>query len=61
MPASNNLATPRQNGPIRRTGRRGTGKNFLLRYWEFAKDSAARKAGLACKDLPGGGDAAKLP
>jgi hypothetical protein len=37
------------------------GMNFVLRYWKFAKDSAARRVGLARKDLPRGVDAAKLP
>ena len=37
------------------------GMNLILRYWKFAKDSAARRVGLARKDLPRGGDAAKLP
>jgi len=37
------------------------GMEFILRYWKFAKDSAARRVGLARKDLPRGGDAAKLP
>jgi hypothetical protein len=37
------------------------GMSFILRYWKFAKDSAARRVGLARQDLPRGGDAAKLP
>ena len=37
------------------------GMDLILRYWRFAKDSAARRVGLARKDLPRGGDAAKLP
>jgi hypothetical protein len=37
------------------------GMNLILRYWKFAKDSAARRVGLARKNLPKGGDAAKLP
>lgn len=37
------------------------GMDFLLRYWKFAKDSAARRVGLARKDLPRSADAAKLP
>lgn len=38
-----------------------SGMNLILRYWKFAKDSAARRVGLARKDLPRGGDPAKLP
>lgn len=38
-----------------------TGMNLILRYWKYAKDSAARRVGLARKDLPKGGDPAKLP
>jgi hypothetical protein len=37
------------------------GMNLILRYWTLAKDSAARRVGLVRKDLPRGGDAAKLP
>ena len=37
------------------------GMNLILRYWKYAKDSAARRVGLARKDLPRGGDAVKLP
>ena len=37
------------------------GMDLILRYWKFAKDSAARRVGLARKNLPRGGDAAKLP
>jgi len=37
------------------------GMKFILSYWTKARDSAARKVGLARKDLPKGGDAAKLP
>jgi len=37
------------------------GMDFVVRYWKFAKDSAARRVGLVRKDLPRGGDAAKLP
>jgi hypothetical protein len=33
----------------------------ILSYWKNAKDSAARHVGLATKELPKGGDAAKLP
>jgi hypothetical protein len=37
------------------------GMNFILSYWKNAKDSAARRVGLVAKELPKGGDAAKLP
>ena len=37
------------------------GMDLILRYWKYAKDSAARRVGLARKDLPKGGDPAKLP
>jgi hypothetical protein len=37
------------------------GMDLLLRWWKSAKDSAARKIGLVEKELPRGGDAAKLP
>ncbi len=37
------------------------GMKIILRYWKFAKDSAARRVGLARKELPRGGDASKLP
>ena len=37
------------------------GMELVLRYWKFARDSAVRKVGLSRKDLPRGGDAAKLP
>ena len=37
------------------------GMNFILSYWKNAKDSAARRVGLVTKELPKGGDAAKLP
>jgi len=37
------------------------GMNLILSYWKFAKDSAAKRVGLARKDLPKGGDPAKLP
>lgn len=38
-----------------------SGMDLLLRWWKNAKDSAARKIGLVEKELPRGGDAAKLP
>lgn len=37
------------------------GMQFVLHYWKFAKDSAARRVGLVQKSLPRGGDASKLP
>jgi hypothetical protein len=37
------------------------GMKVILQYWMQARDSAARRVGLARKDLPRGGDAAKLP
>jgi hypothetical protein len=37
------------------------GMNFILRYWKYAKDSASARVGLIRKELPRGGDAAKLP
>jgi hypothetical protein len=37
------------------------GMDLILRYWKYAKDSASRRVGLARKDLPKGGDPAKLP
>jgi len=37
------------------------GMDLLLRWWKNAKDSAARRVGLVAKELPRGGDAAKLP
>jgi hypothetical protein len=37
------------------------GMEFILSYWKNAKDSAARRVGLVTRDLPRGGDAAKLP
>jgi hypothetical protein len=37
------------------------GMNFVLSYWKTAKDSAAARVGLVAKELPKGGDAAKLP
>jgi hypothetical protein len=35
--------------------------DFTLRFWKFAKDSAARRIGLVEKDLPLGFDPAQLP
>jgi hypothetical protein len=37
------------------------GMDLALRWWRKAKDSAARRVGLAEKELPRGGDATKLP
>ncbi|HSU57397.1 MAG TPA: hypothetical protein VLT36_25365, partial [Candidatus Dormibacteraeota bacterium] len=37
------------------------GMNFILSYWKNAQASAARRVGLAAKELPRGLDAAKLP
>jgi hypothetical protein len=37
------------------------GMDFILSYWKNAKDSAARRVGLVARELPKGGDAAKLP
>src|SRR5262249_43104911 len=37
------------------------GMNFILTYWKNAKDPAARRVGLATKELPRGIDATKLP
>jgi hypothetical protein len=37
------------------------GMDLLLRWWRHAKDSAARRVGLAAKDLPRGLDPSRLP
>jgi hypothetical protein len=33
----------------------------LIRFWKYAKDSAARRIGLVAKEIPPGGDPALLP
>jgi hypothetical protein len=33
----------------------------LIRFWKYAKDSAARRIGLVAKETPQGGDPALLP
>jgi len=35
--------------------------DLIVRYWKYAKDSAARRIGLVAKELPSGGDPAQLP
>ena len=35
--------------------------DFIIRYWKFAKDAAARRVPLVVKDVPQGGDPALLP
>ncbi len=35
--------------------------DLTVRYWKFAKDSAARRIGLVARELPRGGDPALLP
>lgn len=37
------------------------GMDFLLRYWQHAKDSVSRRVGLVEKELPRGGNPVKLP
>jgi hypothetical protein len=37
------------------------GMDFIVSYWQSAKDAAARRSGLAEKQLPRGGDATRLP
>ncbi|MBA3513036.1 MAG: hypothetical protein H0T77_01495 [Pyrinomonadaceae bacterium] len=35
--------------------------DLIIRYWKFAKDSAARRVPLVAKEIPQGGDPALLP
>jgi hypothetical protein len=35
--------------------------DLLIRFWKYAKDSAARRIGLVAKEIPQGGDPALLP
>jgi hypothetical protein len=35
--------------------------DLMIRYWKFAKDSAARRVPLGAKEIPQGGDPALLP
>jgi hypothetical protein len=35
--------------------------DLLIRFWKYAKDSAARRIRLVAKEIPQGGDRALLP